>query len=93
MRVKIKLLVANVLKKYILFFWNTRRGNVLCTECGNRKKNIAIPIKPPPLFSSQATKPHAKQETIYNSYYYFTNPAQDTTNSHSHFNQRERIET
>ena len=87
------------------FFRKPMRKNDLCKERGTRKKTLLYTLKPS---SSQATKSHTgkaktvnqrpwiKQYCLWNKReksYYFTHPTQDTTNSHSHFNQKERMGT
>ena len=67
-------------------------------------KNVAYPLKIHNFLSNKVTSRKSKElwtkDPEWNNaayeekerYHYFRHPAQDTTNSHSHFNQRERME-
>ena len=76
---------------------------MLYAQCVGLAEDIAYPLKPP-FFSSNKVKSRKSKKlwtkgpewnnAAYEEkekYHYFTHPAQDYTNSNSHFNLRERM--
>ena len=86
-------------------FLGSQTREMLYAQSVELAKNVAYPLNLPP--SSQATRLHSGKARSYESIkslgwnnavyekkeksHYFIHPAQDTTNSFSNFNQRERM--